>query len=382
MNIEEMNLEAIEARMAEIRSLVEAKDENSDFEALSAEVEKLEERKAALIEEQRKADIIAVTSGEGEVKETIPQEERTMKTLAEVRASKEYIDAFARYIKTGKDAECRSLLSELASKGGQVPVPSIVEDGIRVAWDNDDFLSRVKKTYIKGVLRVGFELSATGAVVHAEGADAPAEEELVLGIITLTPASIKKWITISDETLDLTGEAFLRYVYDELNYQIAKAAVDGGISAIENADATSSTTAIGVPVLETELTATTVAQAISELTDRASNPVIIMNKKSLADFKSIQYSAGYPIDVFEGLPVVFNNTIKAYSEADADDTYLIVGDLNGLQYNFPNGDEITIKYDDLTLAEADLVKIVGREYVAIAITGPKHFVKVAKGGES
>ena len=382
MNIEEMNLEAIEARMAEIRSLVEAKDENSDFEALSAEVEKLEERKAALIEEQRKADIIAVTSGEGEVKETIPQEERTMKTLAEVRASKEYIDAFARYIKTGKDAECRSLLSELASEGGQVPVPSIVEDGIRVAWDKDDFLSRVKKTYIKGVLRVGFELSATGAVVHAEGAEAPEEEELVLGIITLTPASIKKWITISDETLDLTGEAFLRYVYDELNYQIAKAAVDSGIAVIENAEATSSTTAIGVPVLETELTATTVAQAISELTDRAANPVIIMNKKSLADFKSIQYSAGYPIDVFEGLPVVFNNTIKAYSEADADDTYLIVGDLNGLQYNFPNGDEITIKYDDLTLAEADLVKIVGREYVAIAITGPKHFVKVAKGGES
>lgn len=382
MNIEEMNLEAIEARMAEIKALVENKDESSDFEALSAEVDALETRKSALIEEQRKADILAVVEGAGETIETIPQEERTMKTLAEVRASSEYIDAFARYIKTGKDTECRALLSELASEGGQVPVPSIVEDGIRVAWDKDDFLSRVKKTYIKGVLRVGFELSATGAVVHAEGADAPNEEELTLGIVTLTPASIKKWITISDETLDLTGEAFLRYVYDELTYQIAKKAVDDGIAVIEAADATSSASAIGVPVLETELTATTVAQAISELTDRASNPVIIMNKKSLADFKSIQYAAGYPIDVFEGLPVVFNNSIKAYSEADADDTYLIVGDLNGLQYNFPNGDEITIKYDDLSLAEADLVKIVGREYVAIAITGPKHFVKVAKGGES
>lgn len=382
MKIEEMNLEAVEARMLEIRSLVEKNDETSDFEALNAEFDQLEQRKAALLEEQRKADIIAVVNGEGETIETIPQEGRTMKTLAEVRASKEYIDAFARYIKTGKDAECRSLLSELASEGGQVPVPSIVEEGIRVAWDNDDFLSRVKKTYIKGVLRVGFELSATGAAVHAEGADAPAEEELVLGIITLTPASIKKWITISDETLDLTGEAFLRYVYDELNYQIAKAACDAGIDVIENAPAVSDVNVIGVPVIETELTSTTVAQAISELTDRATEPVIMMNKKTLADFKSIQYSAGYPIDVFENLPIVFNNKIKAYSEADGDDTYLIVGDLRGLQYNFPNGDEITIKYDDLTLAEADLVKLVGREYVAIGITGPKHFVKVAKGGES
>ena len=46
--------------------------------------------------------------------------------------------------------------------------------------------------------------------------------------------------------------------------------------------------------------------------------------------------------------------------------------------NFPNGEDITIKYDDLSLADSDLVKIVGREFVALGVVGPKAFVKIAK----
>ena len=46
--------------------------------------------------------------------------------------------------------------------------------------------------------------------------------------------------------------------------------------------------------------------------------------------------------------------------------------------NFPNGQEISFKYDDLSLAEADLVKIVGREYVAHDVVAPKAFVRINK----
>ena len=52
--------------------------------------------------------------------------------------------------------------------------------------------------------------------------------------------------------------------------------------------------------------------------------------------------------------------------------------LIGVQANFPKGEGVTIKYDDKSEAEADLVKIVGREYVALGITAPKHLAKVAK----
>ena len=115
----------------------------------------------------------------------------------EVRNTNEYLDAYATYIKTGEDKECRALLSE--NGGGTVAVPAIVSDIVKTAWDKEGIMSLVKKSFIAGNLKVGFEISAEGAVIHAEGTSAPKEEDLVLGTASLVPESIKKWITISDE---------------------------------------------------------------------------------------------------------------------------------------------------------------------------------------
>lgn len=104
-----------------------------------------------------------------------------------------------------------------------------------------------------------------------------------------------------------------------------------------------------------------------------------MNKATFASFKAVQAAGNYGYDPFEGLPVLFNSTVKAYSAATTGDTYAIVGDFGeGAQANFPNGEEITIKYDDVTLSESDLVKLVGRQYVALGVVAPKAFVKIAK----
>ena len=54
----------------------------------------------------------------------------------------------------------------------------------------------------------------------------------------------------------------------------------------------------------------------------------------------------------------------------------IVGDLSGIQANLPEGDAVTFKFDDLSLAEKDMVKIVGRLYAAIALVGPKMFAVI------
>ena len=37
-----------------------------------------------------------------------------------------------------------------------------------------------------------------------------------------------------------------------------------------------------------------------------------------------------------------------------------------------------LKYDDKTEAEKDMVKIVGRQYAAHAVTGPGRFVNITK----
>lgn len=240
-------------------------------------------------------------------------------------------------------------------------------------------MSRVRKSYLKGNLKVGFEISATGATIHQEGV-AVNEETLVLGIVELVPTSIKKWISISDEALDLRGEAFLRYIYDELAYQIAHKAADELLAKIIACGTASTTTCVGVPVYTSTVASVgLVAQALSKLSDEAAQPVIIMNKASWGAFKAAQAANGYNYDPFEGLPVVFNNSLKSLTAATTGDTWAIVGDLEqGALANFPNGNDIMFKFDEITLATNDLVRVVGREFVGLGVVAPDAFVKIVK----
>lgn len=381
--IKSMNLDEVEARKAELgEELAEASNER--LAEISAELDELEARKAELADmAEKRAALEARVMTEGTKVETFEEletieERKEDKPMIEVRNTPEYIEAFARYIKSEDPTECRALLSENGS--GVVPVPSVVEDRVRTAWEKDGIMSRVRKTYIRGNLKVGFELSATGAVVHTEGAAAPSEETLVIGVVSLVPASIKKWITISDEVMDLTGEAFLDYIYDEVTYQIAHKAAADLVTAIATAGTASTATAVGVPAIKaTTITQPLIAQAMGKLSEEAADPVIIMNRETEAAFKGVQYSGSFATDIFEGLPRVYSSALKAFSAATSGDTYAIVGDLGrGAQANFPNGNEISIKFDDLSLAEKDLVKIVGREFVALGVVGPGCFVNITK----
>lgn len=371
-----MRIDEIEARKAEIRTMLDGDTSALDIDALTEEVRALD-KEAAEIRESASKEAELRKAVEPKVIEEIKKEKIKMENI-EVRNTKEYIDAYANYIKTGSDAECRALLSENGTNG-TIAVPELVYDEIKRAWDKEGIMALVKKTYIKGNLKVGFEISATGAVKHAEGA-AVDEETLVMGIVNLVPASIKKWVSISDEANDLSGEAYLRYIYDELAYQIAKKAADELVASIEACGTVSTTTCPSVPVLtEASIGMGTIAKAISQLSDSAANPTIMMNKATWSHFKAVQYNNGYAADPFEGLNVVFNNTISAYSAATTGDTYCIVGDLGqGAIANFPNGNDIQFKYDDLTLAASDLVRVIGREFVALGVVAPDHFVKIQK----
>lgn len=379
-NYKDMTIEQLEERKQAIASEVET--DGADLDALDSEVKsinaELEARKAA---EAKKVEIRqAVAQGAGTVVETAPVEEkREMKDVAEIRNSKEYINAYADYIRTGKDAECRALLTTNATNG-TVAIPDMVYDIVKTAWAKEGIISRVKKAYIKGNLKVGFEISATGAAIHTEGGAAVTEETLVLGTVTLVPESIKKWISLSDEVMDLRGEAFLQYIYDELAYQIAKKAADEVVSKIVTSGTQSTSTAVGVPVITaTAISIDLVAQALGQLSDEANNPTIMMNKATWSAFKAVQYANHYGVDPFEGLDVVFNNTIKSFAAASTGDTFVIVGDLGqGALINLPNGEGIEFKFDDKTDMTKDLVRVLGREYMGIGIVGPDSFVKIVK----
>ena len=375
MEIKEMQMSDIEARSLEIEELMKAED--ADMESLNKEVEELEQRKAELLAEveQRKKEMADALKNAEEIE---PVEERKMENK-EIRNTKEYIDAYAEYVKTGKDEECRALLSENATNG-TVPVPEFVYEIVKNAWEREGIMALVRKSYLKGNLKVGFEISGTDAVIHTEGGAEIDPETLILGTVDIIAQNVKKAIQISREVYKLRGEAFLRYIYDELAYKIAKKTADNLIAKIIAASTASTTTAVGVAKLTANSAAQgTIASAMALLSDEAANPVVIMNKQTWGAFKAVQYAGNFDTDPFENLPVLYNNTMKAYSAATTGETYVIVGDLGeGALANFPDGDDIDFLFDELTYKKSDLIEIMGERMVGVEVVAPGAFVKVVK----
>ena len=405
-----MTVEEIEAKKVELRNAINEAETEEKLEELKAEVEainnevpepEVEEKPEEEKPEETKTTIEITPEEERSLlKDTENVEERSIKNIElkgvkkmeekiELRNSKEYVEAFAEYIKTGEDKEIRALITTggyATGNSATVEVPDLVYDLVKTAWEREDLMSRVTSLAVKGNFKVQFEVSGGDAVIHQEGNSAVSEESLVLGVVTLTPSSIKKWISISDEVVDMRGEMFLRYIYDELTYRIAKKCADQLISIIKTLPSSLSANGetgvydtVSANAISTAPAVDTVARAIANLSDEARDYTIVINKLTYANFKAVQYANGYGVDVFEGIDVVFNNSLPAYDSADANAVYMIVGDFrHGAMATYPNGEDITIKFDDTTDMEKDLVRILGRRYVGLGAVADKSFALIKK----
>lgn len=381
--------EKLEEIKAEVEQIInEVPDEEPVEEVKEEPVEEIsedEERKLMRdteVLEKRNVNIVNVVN---------KKEEKNMEK--ELRNSKEYIDAYAEYIKTGEEKELRALLTSNATVTGdgitKIEVPDFIDGVIRTAWEKEGLMALVRRISVKGNFKVEFEVSGDPAVVHAEGGDAVDEEDLVLGIVEIKPASIKKWISISDEALDMRGEEFLRYIYDELTYRIAKKTADilvGKITALPQSltpNQAGDYDSVSADKITEDVNVATIDLAAAHLNEQASDITVVMNRLTRAEFVKAAKEANYPMDLFAGVRVVYNNTLPAYSTATAGQTYLIVGDFNiGAMANYPSGQDIELKFDDKTLMTKDLVRILGRRYVGVEAVADKAFTLVAKPGAS
>ena len=381
MDVKDMTLVDVESRMAELDAMVETSENTEEINKATEERAELNERKAELVAlETRKAQAKELEERTDDTKVQIIEERKEEKTMTsvEVRSSQAYADAFAKAIKTGDDSECRALLTE--NVGGTVALPVSVENGIRTAWENSEIMRRVRRLNIKGNYKVGFEISGDDAQVHVEGSGAVTEENLSLGTVTIIPVSIKKFIEVSDEVLDMRTDEFLQYITDELTYRIVKKAESlliGKIAALTTADSTHVSAATVKEAPSVSVIATAIGNLSAEV--RRGDSIIVMNPLTYAEFRKIQNGAGYNIDVFEGLPVVFSDALNSYASLSENGIYAIVGDFyTGAVATFPNGDNVEIKIDDKSKMEYDLVRILGREFVGAEPVQCKAFTLLSK----
>lgn len=388
MTIEEIKTlstaDEIESRNKEINvildKVISGEDTETNLEDLEAEKRALSDRLAEIRESQesKKADIDAVISGEGvECREILPKGEKKMNNT-EIRNSAAYIDAFAEALKTGdKDfTECRALMS-INAEEGTVPVPTFVEDYVVTAWEKSEIFNRITK--IEGVknYQVAFEIDGTDAVIHVEGTERPKEEELTLGIVSIIPYNIKKYIEVTDEILALRGEAFLRYLYAEFAHRIIKAADNAVIALIIAQVGASTATQAGQATVSADADKGAILDALAALSDEATDNVVIGNRGTYAYMKKSETLNGG--DVFNGLPFIANASLDSFEDATEGDPYLIVGDLTyGARVTLPNGNEIKYIVDEKSKAPDDLVVITGKLFAGIGLVAQNGFCVVTK----
>ncbi len=363
-----LDMADLEKRSIEIAEEVKTAEADA-LDALDAELNAIEERKAAIkaeAEEKRKA-MAEVLKGEGKVIEEKQEERKTMDSR-EIRSSKEYIDAYAEYLKTGDATECRKILTENSEygDGGEVAVPTFVEERINTAWNDNEILKRIRKTYFKGNLKVGYEYSAPDAVWHGEGENAISEEDLRLAVIEMIPKMAKKMIRVSDEVLAMRSEELISYLYDEIEYKLMDLVSK---TLIEKVAAGSDPLVKNYMIEGDSVSTVAIIGAAGLLGGEAKNPVLIMTRETASQLKMAALEGKYAYDPFDGMEVLFVESMPEGVGA-------IIADLSGAQANFPEGEEVRFKFDDLTDAAADLVRIIGRVYVAVDITAPGKFVVI------
>jgi HK97 family phage major capsid protein len=371
MEIKEMNFEELEQRRAELAAEIDEAD-SQRIDRINKELDEIEERKKEIKAEAEKRAAIVEEVISAPNPTPIEEERKENKmTSKEIRSTQEYIDAYVEYCKRNYDlekvgAEARALLTENATNG-TVAVPTYVEERINTAWENDEIMKRVRRTFVPGNLKVGVEVSATGAVIHTEGGDAIDPENLVLNYIELVPQFVKKLVEVSHSALALTGTAFLDYLYDEIEYQIVKKCADTVLANIATSTLTASRTAAG-----TGVTTADIIRAEGLLGGEANDVVFVTSRANAAAVKAAALSASYGYDPFDGMPVLYGTMPTGVLG--------FVVDLSGVQANFPEGGEPKFIFDEYTKADENIVRIVGRLMMGAALAASGKAVKIIPGG--
>lgn len=349
MEFKDMNFEELETRRAELADEIpNATAERLD--AINAELDAIEERKKEIKKEAEERAKAVDEIKKAPAPEPIIEERKKEMTDRERRSTPEYIDAFVEYVKRGYDLEKlgeekRALLTENADNG-TIAVPVYVEDRVNTAWEEDDFMRRIRRTFFAGNVKVGVEVSADGAQVHKEGAAAIAEENLDIDYIDLNADYLKKMVRVSHTALALKGTAFLDYLYDEIEHQIILKAKSEAIKAV--IASTLKATQTGA------LTTANIINAQGKLSGEAADLVLITTRANAATVKAAALSASYAYDPFDGLDVMYTDA-TTLGDAEA-----VIVDLDAIHANFPEGDLPKFIFDEYTEAPANIVRIVGR----------------------
>lgn len=321
-------LEEIEARQAEIRSLLES-DSKVDLDEIKKELESLSAEKRSI--EERKEIATQIQAGKVEARKIGSQEESKLD-----ESSAEYRSAFFKSLQ-GKELtemEKRALTYTTSTAGAVVPTQTLNKI-IELLEQKSVLFPLVQHYNIAGNLSIGVESDdAECAWTTETGTGSDANDSI--GNVALNAYQLCKFVSVSAQIAKMSIDALEAFIVNALTRKLYRAvdkAILAGTGSNQPTGLTKNMSFTEVEALDYD----TICDIDAELNSEYSkNAVYIMNKKTRNAIKKIKDEQGRPIYVndaqnglgahLDGYPVVVYDAM--------DDNQIILADLFQYVFNF------------------------------------------------
>jgi HK97 family phage major capsid protein len=347
MELSEMNLQDVEARLAAIDGEIEAASEVETVNTLADEKRSLIERQAELKDlEERKAAAAALQAGtaQGTTKEedNKMEEKRTFGV-----ETAEYREAFLKKLQ-GKELSVEERTAVTASAA----IPTITMNKIIGIIERTPLISAVDVTYIPGNVTYPAESTINDAAWVVMGTAATDSAD-TYSAINLTAYKLIKTVEITADVQAMAIDAFESWLVERLGNKIAKA-IDAGII---NGGGSTSGQCLGIAVSKStqDGTYTKTNMKYSDLpkivgtlpTEYLQNAQWCMNRAMLFNkIYGMQTSQGAPVVLIDpqaasrftllGFPVIVDDNVTSGD--------ILFGDFKAYKFNFAQAPEV--KSDD------------------------------------
>lgn len=228
MEIREMSFEEVEARRAELMAELEERSEGLDVEALTNEVNALEERRAELkkmAEERAKEEAEAIDAVEVKSNFEIEETKETRKMFG--RETQEYRDAFYAVLTGNATEEQRAITVDgtTGSNGDAIAIPKSLDEKI---WDGihtaHPILSDIS-TVASGVVMEVTKHTAIAVRVSKknDGAATAAEESNTFVKVSLAGKDYEKYVELTYAEAKMSQGALEDYLAEEIAAELGEA---------------------------------------------------------------------------------------------------------------------------------------------------------------
>lgn len=326
----ETRLKEIEARKAEIRSLLEDTSKDVNLDEINKELDSLNKEQSSIEERAKIARSLETGEETPDRVEKVPAIEETEERKGKDNMNKEYRSAYLKHLRGAEMTEAEKRAFTVSGAGSVIPVETANEI-IKKLKDQAPLLNEITLLNVKGNVKFAVEGVKTDAAKHTENASINADGDTLV-TVSLNGYEVTKKVQVSDSVMTMSNDAFedwltsmiAEMLADKICTLIIKGSGTDEATGVEKANTWGDTNSVTVAAASS-LTEANVQKLMSLLkAGYSKNAKFLMSNETLFnDFMPLQNLAKNSIVTErDGVYYVYGKEVMLSEDVAAHEAYL------------------------------------------------------------